>query len=135
MAVPGVMTEWNLNAGYPRSFALQPAGYALAIVALLACAQGLIRVEGGMGRRAGGWGAAVAALIVGSRLVGSAMTYGLGPDYPLYTPLHTLASWHTALLAAGLAGLAPAVWLYRRGDRAAAGLVGNRSWQRAAGRA
>lgn len=67
MAVPGVMTEWNLAVGYPWVFVLLPtAGYALAIVALLACAQGLIRT-------AVGWGAAVAALTLGSRLVGSAM--------------------------------------------------------------
>jgi signal transduction histidine kinase len=122
MAVPGVMAEWIPTVGYPWVFGLlPPAGYALAIVALLACAQGLIRT-------AVGWGAAVAALTLGSRLVGSAMPR---PDpWGWELSLHTAASWHTALLAAGLAGLAPAVWLYRRGDPAATGPAGSRSWQR-----
>jgi len=129
MAVPGVVAEWNPDTSYPWVFVLlPPAGYVLAIVALLACAQGLIRIAGGMGRWAGGWGAAIAALTLGSRLVGSA----LPKQYPQggWISLHTAASWQTALLAAGLAGLAPAVWLYRRGDPAATGPVGNRSRQR-----
>lgn len=122
MAVPGVVAEWHPSVGYQWEFALLPsAWYALAIVALLACAQGLIRT-------ATGWGAAVAALTLGSRLVGSAMPrpYPWGWGYSA----HTAASWHTALLAAGLAGLAPVMWLYRRGDRTATGLAGNRMWQR-----
>jgi hypothetical protein len=122
MAVPGVMGEWGSTAGYPWVFELlPPTGYALAIVALLACAQGLIRT-------AIGWGAAVAALTLGSRLVGSAMPRPYPWGWVL--PPHTAASWHTALLAAGLAGLAPAVWHYRRGDPAATVPAGNRSWQR-----
>jgi hypothetical protein len=61
MAVPGVMARVEPTAGYPWVFGLLPsAGYALAIVALLACAQGLIRT-------AAGWGAAVAALTLGSQ--------------------------------------------------------------------
>ncbi|HZR51026.1 MAG TPA: ATP-binding protein [Streptosporangiaceae bacterium] len=121
MAVPGVMAELNVYAAYPWGFLILPsAGYALAVVALLACAQGLIRTSVG-------WGAAVAALTLGSRLVGSAAADGLNPQFPPHNP----ASWHTALLGAGLAGLAPAVWLYRRGDPAANGPAGNRSWQRA----
>jgi signal transduction histidine kinase len=120
LAVPGVVVEWNPVAGYPWIFGLLPiAGYALAIVALLACVQGLIRT-------AAGWGAAIAALTLGSRLVGSAMTDGLGWELSLHTP----AAWHTALLAAGLAGLAPAAWLHRRGDPDAAGPLGDRSWRR-----
>jgi signal transduction histidine kinase len=122
MAVPGVIAEWSPNTSYPWVFALLPsAGYVLAVVAVLACAQGLIRT-------AVGWGAAVAALTLGFRLVGSA----LPKQYPQggWLSLQTAASWHTLLLAAGLAGLAPAVWLYRRGDPAATGPTGNRSWQR-----
>jgi signal transduction histidine kinase len=120
MAVPGVMAEWNPSGSYPWVLVLlPPAGYALAIVALLACAQGLTRTAVGLG-------AALAALTLGSRLVGSALTGAIGWRF---SP-HSAASWHTALLAAGLAGLAPAVWLYRRGDPAATGPVGNRSWQR-----
>jgi signal transduction histidine kinase len=122
MAVPGVVVEWNPDVGYPWVFVLlPPAGYVLALVALLACAQGL---AGGMGRWAGGWGAAIAALTLGSRLVGAA----LPKQYPQdgWISLHTAASWQTALLGAGLAGLAPAVWLYRRGDPAATGPIGSR---------
>jgi signal transduction histidine kinase len=122
MAVPGITAEWGPHAAYPWVFGLlPPAGYALVIVALLACAQGLIR-------NAAGWGAAVVALMLGSRLVGSAMPRPYPWGWEL--SVHTAASWHTALLAAGLAGLAPAVWLYRRGDPAATGPAGNRSWQR-----
>ena len=122
MAVPGVVVEWNPDVGYPWVFVLlPPAVYVLALVALLACAQGL---AGGMGRWAGGWGAAIAALTLGSRLVGAA----LPKQYPQdgWISLHTAASWQTALLGAGLAGLAPAVWLYRRGDPAATGPIGSR---------
>ena len=134
MTVPGVMNEWNPTGGYPwipvsllRSVypwvfvALPSAGYALAIVALLACAQGLVRT-------AVGWGAAVAALTLGSRLVGSAT---LSLDAPYWElPPHTAASWHTALLAAGLAVLVPVAWRYRRGDPAATGPADDRLWQR-----
>ena len=100
---------------------LPSAGYALAIVALLACAQGLIRT-------AAGWGAAVAALTLGSRLVGSAVLSNNAPYWEL--PPRTAASWHTVLLVAGVAGLVPVVWRYRRGDPAATGPSGGRLWQR-----
>jgi len=126
VAVPGVMTEWGFAAysswQLPWVFLVLPsAGYALAVVALLACAQGLTRT-------AVGWGAAVAALTLGSRLVGSAMPMPAPWGWEL-SP-HVAASWHTALLAVGLAGLAPAGWLYRRGDPAATGLPARRWWQR-----
>ncbi|MBR7835813.1 hypothetical protein KDL01_21245 [Actinospica durhamensis] len=120
MAVPDLMFEWSPNADYPWALALLPsAGYALALIALLACAQGLIR-------GAAGWAAAIAALTLGSRLVGSAMTdsyrWVLSSDNP--------ASCHTALLIVGLVGLAPAVWSHRRGDTAAAGPAHTWSWLR-----
>ena len=124
MAGPGVMAEWGSTIGYQWLFILPPAGYALAVIALLACAQGLIRGAGGMAS----WGAAVAALTLGSRLVGSALPKE--PPQGGWLSLSTAASWHTALLAAGLAGLAPVVWLYRRGDPAATATVGTRSGQR-----
>jgi hypothetical protein len=119
MAVPSVLAERSFS-GFPYTgLPLPSAGYYLAIVALLACAQGLVR-------SAMGWGAAVAALTLGSRVVGSAMSNDLGwilsPD--------TAATWHIALLVVGLVGLSPAVWLYRRGDSAATGLVGHRPWVR-----
>jgi signal transduction histidine kinase len=125
MAVPGVMADWNVTGGYLWvflwGFLLPSAGYALAIVALLACAQGLIRV-------AVGWGAAVTALTLASRLVGSAMP----TPYPWGWELsaQAAASLHTTLLAAGLAGLAPALWRYRRGDPAATGPAGHGRWPR-----
>ena len=137
MAVPGALAEWGFTGGSAElgffdgvaewSFStststaslLSSAGYYVAVVALLACAQGLAST-------AMGWGAIVAALTLGSRLVGSAMVSDLGwtlsPD--------TAAGWHIALLAVGLAGLSPAVWLYRRGDSGATGPVGRRSWER-----
>jgi len=121
MSVPGVVEEWIFNIRYPVAVGyvvnlLPTAAYILTIVALLACAQGLHRASPA-------WSAVVVALALGSRLLGSAMMAGisweLGSDHP--------AAWHTALLAAGLAGLAPAAWLYRRGDPEAVGPVGGRA--------
>lgn len=113
MAVPGVIGEWDPAIRYPVAFQyvvtqLPTTAYILTIVALLACAQGLSRASAG-------WSAVVVALALGSRLMGSAMmaglSWGLSSDRP--------AAWHTTLLAAGLAGLAPAARLYRNGDPAA----------------
>jgi signal transduction histidine kinase len=134
MTLPRVMNEWNPGGGYPwvpasllRSVsplvfaALPSAGYALALVAVLACAQGLIRT-------AVGWGAAVVALTLGSRLVGSAVLSFDAPYWEL--PPRAAASWHTVLLAGGVAVLVPVAWRCRRGDPAAAGPAGTRWWQR-----
>ena len=44
---------------------------------------------------------------------------------------HHPAGWHTALLAAGLVGLVPALWLYRGGDLEAVGSAGGRPGRRA----
>jgi signal transduction histidine kinase len=124
MAVPGVIGEWDFSIRYPVALLyvvtqLPAAGYILAIVALLACAQGLSRASAP-------WSAVVVALALGSRLMGSAMMAGssweLSSDHP--------AAWHTALLTAGLAGLAPAAWLYRKGDPEAVGPAGSRPWRR-----
>lgn len=127
MAVPGVISEWDPYIHYPLllgwflGLLLPSAGYALAVVAVLACAQGLTRT-------APGWGAAVAALTLGSRLIGSAMTMGQGWEFLQNAP----AYWHTGLLGVGLAMLAPAIWLYRRGDPAANPATGPayRRWRR-----
>jgi signal transduction histidine kinase len=119
LAVPGVIAEWHSFPYYPWVFELlvPSVGYALAIVSLLACAQGLIRT-------AAGWGAALAALTMGSRLLGSAMPV---PE-PWYwsLPPHTAACWDTGLLAAGLAMVVRALWLYRRGEPGAAGPASSR---------
>jgi len=121
LAGPDVLAEWGLAVGYPWNILpLSTAGYALAIVALLACAQGLARI-------AAAWAAALTALALGSRVAGSAMMSGLSWNPALRTP----AAWHTALLAVGLAALAPATWRYRRGDPAAAGPAGQQPGRRA----
>jgi len=120
MVVPGVVMEWDFTGAYPWVLALlPPAGYALAIIALLACAQGLTRT-------AVGWGACVAALTLGSRLVGAAMTDGVGWLLSGHEP----AAWHSVLVGVSLAGLVPAVWFHRRGDSAAASPADSRSWRR-----
>jgi signal transduction histidine kinase len=127
MAVPGVISDWNPSIHYPLLLSwllelLPPSsGYALAVVAVLACAQGLTRTTPG-------WGAAVVALTLGSRLLGSAMTMGQGWQFAR----NALAYWHTGLLGAGLAMLVPAIWLYRRGDPAASPVTdpAGRRWRR-----
>jgi signal transduction histidine kinase len=119
MALPGILGESNVSSGLVTQSLAPSASFCLAVVALLACAQGLIRT-------AVGWGAAVAALVLGSCLVGSAMAnvfpWGISPE--------TTPDWQIALLVVGLAGVAPAVWFQRRGDPAATSLVGRRSWGR-----
>ena len=121
MFVPSVMAELSLPVNPYSVLLLSPAGFYLALVALLACAQGLIRVSVR-------WGAAIAALALGSRLVGDALSSGLSWAM---TP-HTATAWHVVLLVLGLAGLAPAVWRFRRGDPnvagAGAGAADGRSW-------
>jgi signal transduction histidine kinase len=124
MAVPGNLGEWEWSIRYPVAVwyvvsLLPTAGYILAIVALLACAQGLYRASPA-------WSAVVVALALGSRLMGSAMMAGISWELGSYHP----AAWHTALLAAGLAGLAPAAWLYRTGDPEAVGPAGGRPGRR-----
>jgi signal transduction histidine kinase len=125
MAVPGVVDDWDFEIRYPVALGyvdelLPTVAYILAILALLACAQALFR-----GWPA--WSAVVAALAVGARLAGSAMMAGFSWGLGSYHP----AVWHTALLAAGLAGLAPAVWHYRKGDLAAVGPIGGRARRQA----
>ncbi|WP_203922061.1 sensor histidine kinase [Rugosimonospora africana] len=96
------------------------AGYPLAVVGVLACAQSLVS-------SAVGWAAAVAGLTMGARLFGTVL---IGPGWLLQT--QTVATWHAVLTAVGLAALAPAVWRHRRGDRTANGPSDQSlwSWQR-----
>ena len=125
MAVPGVLNDWEWEIRYPFAVGyvvslLPTFAYIIAIIALLACAQGLYRASPA-------WSAVVVALALGSRLMGSAMmagiSWGVSSDHP--------AAWHTALLAAGLAGLAPALRRYRTGDPGAVGPAGRRPGRRA----
>ena len=136
MTVPGVMNEWNPSGGYPwvpvsllRSVypwvfvALPSAGYALAIVALLACAQGLIRT-------AVGWGAAVAALTLGSRLVGSAVLSYDAPYWGASAATPRLPGTRRCSSGGGRRAHVPVAWRYRQGDPAAPGPADDRLWQR-----
>ena len=125
MAVPGVLNDWEWEIRYPFAVGyvvslLPTFAYIIAIIALLACAQGLYRASPA-------WSAVVVALALGSRLMGSAMmagiSWGVSSDHP--------AAWHTALLAAALAGLAPALRRYRTGDPGAVGPAGRRPGRRA----
>jgi signal transduction histidine kinase len=125
MAVPGVLNDWEWEIRYPFAVGyvvslLPTFAYIIAIIALLACAQGLYRASPA-------WSAVVVALALGSRLMGSAMmagiSWGVSSDHP--------AAWHTALLAVGLAGLVPALRRYRTGDPEAIGPVGGRPGRRA----
>lgn len=121
LAVPGIMAELDLNWLPYRVFLLAPAiAYYLAIVALLGCAQGLVRTTVG-------WSAVVAGLTVGSRVVGSA----LADQYEWVRSPDTAAIWHGVLLAVALAGIAPAVWRHRRGDPDAADAADTGTWPRA----
>jgi signal transduction histidine kinase len=117
MFVPSVMAELSLPVNPFSVLLLSPAGFYLALIALLACAQGLIRVSVR-------WGAAIAALALGARLVGDALSSGLSWAM---TP-HTATAWHVVLLVLGLAGLAPALWRFRRGDPNVMGAADGRSW-------
>ena len=124
MAVSGVIGEWNFTISYPFALAyvlnlLPTAAYILAIVGVLACAQGLYRASPA-------WSAVVVALALGARLTGSAMMAGFSWGLESHHP----AAWHTALLAAGLAGLVPVIWRYRAGDPAALGPADGRPWRR-----
>ncbi len=125
MAVPGVIDEWIFNTGYPWAVGyvltmLPTFAYILAIIAVLACAQGLYRVSLA-------WSAVVVALALGARLTGSAMMAGFSWELGSHHP----AAWHTALLAAGLVALVPAIRHYRKGDPEAVGPAGGRPGRRA----
>jgi signal transduction histidine kinase len=126
MAVPGVIEEWIFNISYPLVLGyvvvtlLPTFAYILAIIGVLACAQGLYRVSPA-------WSAVVVALALGARVMGSAMMAGISWELGAHHP----AAWHTVLLSTGLAGLVPALWHYRTGDPEAVGPVGGRPGRRA----
>jgi len=123
MLLGSFVTELDVTAGPSAVFAaflFSGIGFYLALIALLACAQRLVRISVG-------WGAAIAALALGSLVDGSALSNGAG----WLLPSNTAITWHITLLVFGLAGLAPAVWRYRRGDPTVTGSLAGRSWQRA----
>lgn len=125
LAVPETVRELT---GTSQPFAVTTvcqAGYPLAVIGILACAQGLTR-------EARGWGAAIAGLVLGSRLFGAAILGAGWMGAGRMAQVQTLPSWHAALIAAGLLGLLPAAWWNRRGDRAAEGTTedGRWSWRR-----
>ncbi|GIF62284.1 hypothetical protein Ais01nite_03190 [Asanoa ishikariensis] len=95
--------------------------YPLAVVGVLACAQGLLS------NASPGLGAALVGLAFGSRLFGSAMVGSGWLQGDLTRP-----AWHAGMIGTGFALIAPAVWLVRRGDRAAVGPpdVGPWHWRR-----
>lgn len=87
------------------------------VIGALGAAQSLL------GSGAPGLGAAVAGLVVGFGFFGATLTgFGLLPAQ------NDLAGWYVVLVVAGLAGIAPAVWWWRRGDPAAVGLPDEKAW-------
>lgn len=95
------------------------AGYYLAIIALLACAQG----AAGTAR---GWGAVFAALALGSRLAGSLIAPS---GMWLYFSKPTIICY-VVLVGLAVIALIPALRSYRRGDPAVASVVGGWSLRR-----
>ncbi|MFC4072625.1 ATP-binding protein [Actinoplanes subglobosus] len=94
------------------------AGYPLAVVGLLGCAQSLIH-----GRRPG-TGSVVAGLSAGALVFASAL---LGSFWIFGT--ERLRYWHIGLLVAGLAAVVPALLRWWRGDAAAAGPLPGPWWR------
>ena len=99
------------------------AAFALALIAVLACAQGLARSRPG-------WAAAIAGLCIGARLFGAALTGAMWVVLP-----SNLRAWHLVLAAVGLAGALAAVWWLRGGDSSAVGPplggpAGGLTWRR-----
>lgn len=120
LAVPGLLAT-SVGVSHPLAVSVvTSAGYPLAIVGVLACAQGLVGTSPG-------WGAAVAGLSVGAQLFGPVLT---GPGWLARND--SIPAWHLGLLVAAFLSLLPVAWRTRRGDPAAIGLtdVGRWSWRR-----
>ncbi|BCB78080.1 hypothetical protein Pflav_044900 [Phytohabitans flavus] len=115
LTVPGLWAHPGLS--YPVEVSVMTsAGYPLTIVGVLACAQGLARVDTG-------WGAAIAGLSAGAQIFGSAL---VGAGWLISNV--AIPTWHLGMLVVGIAGLLPAAWYIRHGDRDAVGLVGAGRW-------
>ena len=103
---------------------LSGAAFALSLVAVLQCAQGLARSRPG-------WAAVVAGSAIGARLLGAALTGATWLVLP-----GNLRAWHLSLALLGLGMVLAAAWWLRSGDPSAAdppagdGTRG-RSWPRA----
>ncbi len=95
--------------------ALAEARGTLALIGVLACAQGLVR------RGSPGWGSAVAGLGVGGAVLGTSM---LGASW--LTGGRNLEPYHLAFIAAGFLCQAPILRLRPRGEEP----VGGTRWQR-----
>lgn len=118
--VPTILADFDILAvsdAYDR-LTLTYSGYYLAVIALLACAQGLA----GTTRR---WGAVIAALTLGSRLTGSLIDQNF--DWTSFS--RSALVWSIVLTALALAGLVPALRRYRQGDPAVASSMGGWSWR------
>lgn len=116
LAVPGVLAETMGVFSPPAVDVVATAGYPLAIIGVLASAQGL-------GRGLAAWAAVVTGLYAGAHLLGSAF---VGAGWLLANP--SVPTVHAALTALGLAGVLPAAWRLRRGDGGAIGLAAPAGW-------
>jgi len=109
-AVTVLLSADVVGPGHTRVVAgLADGAFALAIVAVLAGAQGWARTRPGRA-------AALAGAAIGARLFGPALA---GATW-LVLPGH-LRAWHQGLAVLGLALALPAVWLLRGGDPSATG--------------
>lgn len=120
MLVPSILASFGISLiadPYGR-LALAYGGYNLALIALLACAQGLA----GTTKR---WGAVIAALALGSRLVGGLINQNFDWVYSSKSGL----GWSIALTALAVAGLVPALRRYQHGDPAVGSAAGGWSWR------
>ena len=123
MLAVSFLTELNFSTSgfaYNTEPILASAGFYLALIALLACAQGLVRTSVG-------WGAAIAALVLGSRLAGSVLSDGTS----WLLPSDAAITWRITLFVLALLGLAPVLSRYRRGDPTATVPAAGWSWPRA----
>lgn len=122
LVVAGLLTVPDMLAasvGLTPSLAVDAvarAGYPLAILGVLACAQSLVRDSPG-------WGAALTGLSVGAQLFGSAI---VGAGWLISNG--AIATWHPVLSVVGFVGVLCAAWRGRHGDPGAVGLADAARW-------
>jgi signal transduction histidine kinase len=118
LSITPVSIERGYHPGWVPPFPLIAAAEArvpLALIGVLACAQGLVR------RGSPGWGSAVAGLSIGGGVLGAGLL-----DLTSPTDGPGLQHAHFALLAAGFLSQGPCLRLRPRGDEP----VGGSRWQR-----